>query len=840
MKDYTAYDYQALIERMTNILKDTEGWGDGYQSSTGQTLIQLMADVTDHLHYMLERRTLESFLQTASLRNSIVARASDLGYRPARIKSHTGYLEVELQDENGDPTPAVGEVVLAAMKNITYGDRNFYVSEPAYVAQGQTTATFKIKEGSLKVAEFDLDAGEEVVFPVYENIEEDIFFVYNNGEEYTDVRKLANVNKRALSFLNSSDKCYDVKYGVDGMRIEFGDDNFGKKPTGVVMVYYAELSSIGDPILALGGKFEFAADLVDFQFPSITYKSGVSNITPIVGGSEVEVEAEIMTNATAYHRSNGRAVTNDDYAFWLKESGISDIVDAKCFGEEEFDSLIYNANNVYITYATSTGNALTTLERQDMMDYFQQIKTTQAHVVLNQAKNILLSLDADIVRNKNVPISIAQAYNIIYNFIVSYLAIKEGSIGGFFHLSDLTNALYGLKFNRHGVIYNLIDYVKLSSDVVVPFDFPAKTNECFVEIDPTYVVTNGDKFILNLENLVCMTTVETGDNFQDILTKMRDVIREVTPFDATVQLSGVALDAFGNPIPIEINPLIGYHLLIGVDTPYLSKDEIVSPAVIGSSVIGVETTSPELDVVHYYYSSPAGRRPMIPLRVGTDVVFTAPTDTDVKVYVRTQAKDASTETFFSDLLAGETFTETFTEDHVLIFEYVNASTEDVIVNIHYPDYVGVEYGLRIRAIDNFGTFSINTTSGDLANDISVDYRIKLPISDFYDTTTQSTILNGSLRLASTDGVVIYKDNGSGRFVDNLGAFVESGSIDYKTGVVSLPKTIPATTTSGKYLLIYDQDKFENVVVSSSEVIKFLPPPPSPDSTMFSLSKLKVS
>ena len=120
MLDYTNYDYQALVDRMTEILKDADGWGDAYQSSTGQTLIQLMADVTDHLHYMLERRTLESFLETAKLRSSIVARASDLGYRPERIKSHTGTLEVTLVDDNGDPTPAVGEVNLAAMKGITY------------------------------------------------------------------------------------------------------------------------------------------------------------------------------------------------------------------------------------------------------------------------------------------------------------------------------------------------------------------------------------------------------------------------------------------------------------------------------------------------------------------------------------------------------------------------------------------------------------------------------------------------------------------------------------------------------------------------------------------------
>ena len=223
MKDYTNYDYQALVDRMTEILKDKEGWGDAYQSSTGQTLIQLMADVTDHLHYMLERRTLESFLESAKLRTSVVARASELGYRPDRIKSHTGTLEVTILDNSGSVSTVAGEVNLAAMKKIMYDGRTFYVTAPSSIRQGESKATLRVKEGSLKIKTFDLAAGEEPVFPEYDNIEEDVFFVYNNGEEFFDVRKTDDVNKRALAFLRSDEAFYDIKYGVEGMRIVFGE-----------------------------------------------------------------------------------------------------------------------------------------------------------------------------------------------------------------------------------------------------------------------------------------------------------------------------------------------------------------------------------------------------------------------------------------------------------------------------------------------------------------------------------------------------------------------------------------------------------------------------------------
>lgn len=840
MLDYTNYDYQALVDRMTEILKDKDGWGDAYQSSTGQTLIQLMADVTDHLHYMLERRTLETYLHTAKLRSSIVARASDLGYRPFRIKSHTGFVNVELCDENGDPTPAIGEVEIKAGTYLTYGDRTFFVTEPSHIEQGGTSAIVKIKEGVLTTAVFDLNTNPDVIFDNYTNIDENHFFVYNAGEEYTDVRADNNVNKRSLSFLGSEDRAYDIKYAAEGMRVVFGDGNFGKKPTGEIRIVYSTLESVGDPILTLGSEFVLSDSLVDSNNDLIVYDTRVTNISAISGGVDAEDSASIVSNAAAYHRSNGRAVTNDDYAFWLMQAAIGGIVDAKASGEEEFDSLVYNANNVYLTYATANeGENISTEQRREILEYFENIKTTQAHIVLNKARDVLLRLDVDMVRNKNVPISKSQAYRIVYDFLKEYFRVKKGSIGSSFHVSDLVEALHDIQYVNNGVTYDLVDYVRVDSDIVIPFDYPSKVSECFIEIDPDYVITDGDEFVVNLENVTCLYKIKASDNIRNVLEGMRDVIRELTPYDASVQLSGVALDAFGNPIPIEINPRVGYHLLIGVDTPYLSNTELVKPAVVGSAVVYATFNSPELEINHFYYSTPAGRRPMIPLRVGTEVTFTAPSDSDVKVYTRTDARDPSTEVFHSDLPAGETFNEVFDNDHVLIFSYESDSVEDAIANIKYPTYEGTEYGIRVRTLDNFGMFSVRTTGGDISDYINVDYKIQLPIPDYYQNSTDIAIIAGSVRITDSSEFLLFRDDGEGSILDANGVYT-TGKVDYRTGVVTLPASLPPVTPTGKYLLIYDQDRYESVRVGSSDVIRYILPPLNIDSTVASLSSLKVS
>lgn len=836
MADRTNYDYQSLVTRMTELLESKEGWGDAYQSSMGQTLIQLMADVTDYLHYMLERRVTEGYVTLAKLRSSVVARASELGYRPMRIRGHSGFLELTVVDSEGTPIPVVGEVNIPAMTTVSHEGRDFFLIEPAFIGTGESSTRVRVKEGVMKTDIFNVDEGD-IIFPRYNNIEEDIFFIRNNNEEYLDVKKDSNVNKRALSFVGADDPYYDIKYGVDGMRVVFGDNDFGKKPEGNVSVYYSQLETLGDSILSTDNDFTLNEPLLDFQYPDVQYEYTLKNVSPIVGGSPEEPIDSIRENAAAYHRSNGRAVTNEDYAFWTRTAGFADIVDVRCFGEEEMDSIIYNLNNVYLTYATSTGMELTTDQVQEYIEFLNHVKTTQAHTVLIPARNIGLRLDLDVVKHKNVPISNAQAYSMILNFAKEYLAIEKGSIGGTFQVSDMIDAMYDLKYTRNGITYDLVDYVKIGADGVIPFEFPTKTGECFVSLASEYTPKTGDEFILNLDNITCKTIINGDLPIFDILTEMRDVIRGTTPFKASVEVYGIALDDDGNPLAVEVNPRYGYHLMYGVDTPYFSPNDILKPATVGSALVDVATYSDGFMARQFYYSSPKGRRPMIPLREGTRVVLTAPADTAVNVYTRMDAFDAGTEDFLQVIPAGEMFEMVSDEEHTIIFEYLDDSNTDAVAYVYYADFASASFGIRIGIDDGFGTFEVRATGGDVEEFVRVDYHFQIPVPAFTVSGAGQTVVAGSVRITNHLGHVIFSDNGNGVFLNVAGKKADGGSIDYVTGVVVLPNMNGMT---GKFNILFDQDRFENLSVSSSEVITLIPPPPAIDSTQLSMSTLRIS
>src|SRR5690554_1170896 len=136
--DYTETDYSEILDRITELYRDKEGFTDVYESSTSQTLIQLLADTTDHLMYMLERRAQESFIDTARLESSIRSRASELGYRARRKISSTGTVLLRLVDNDGNNINALGDIIIPAGTALTGSGENFVTTSDVSIPTGSS------------------------------------------------------------------------------------------------------------------------------------------------------------------------------------------------------------------------------------------------------------------------------------------------------------------------------------------------------------------------------------------------------------------------------------------------------------------------------------------------------------------------------------------------------------------------------------------------------------------------------------------------------------------------------------------------------------------------------
>ena len=541
MQDLTRYNYEELVDRITRIYKDKTGSGDGYEGNTGQMLIELLADVTDHLHYMLERRSQESFASIARLESSIFMAASSVGYVPRRNVSARGVLELTLQDTDGNPIPAEYDVNIPYGTIVTFEDEKFIVAEDASVLKGDTTSTIEVMEGVEDSTSFNFSASPyyEDGFFTLENfpvIEEFSLFVSaDGGTQYTYVDETDDSGFRAgaLSFAPKNYPGYDIRFSREGMRVVFGDGRFGRRPSGTVNVNWIRSQGADVSIVQTGLDFAFETETLQDSRSSIPKKNyfySLKNTSPINGGTNTESIEEIRDNIAAYIRSNDRAVTNSDYEFRVRKSGLGGIRDVNVYGERENDSIIFTMNNVYAVYVNEDETPLNASQKNALNEYLDRYKVNTTHIVYKEAVKTPVRLGIDFKRHPALPISNQQLYNYLLSKINEYFAVNEGVIGRDFQYSNFISFLQTMKIVFNNIEYNLTDYVYVTASAFFPFTVPMPAYDGIVELSYDYTIDANDTYSIVVDGVTYSIDVQLNDDVETLVAKMRNKLFANTPY----------------------------------------------------------------------------------------------------------------------------------------------------------------------------------------------------------------------------------------------------------------------------------------------------------------------
>ena len=90
--DYVNYDFESLVTQLQDRISLSDSWKDVFRSSTGQTLLEVMAYVLNAGLYYTERRAVESYLPLARNLSSVKNLVALLNYQPKRKTSAYGTL----------------------------------------------------------------------------------------------------------------------------------------------------------------------------------------------------------------------------------------------------------------------------------------------------------------------------------------------------------------------------------------------------------------------------------------------------------------------------------------------------------------------------------------------------------------------------------------------------------------------------------------------------------------------------------------------------------------------------------------------------------------------------
>jgi uncharacterized phage protein gp47/JayE len=389
--DYTARDFSTLrADLRRRVQTEIPEWQDN-DAAFESVILDMFAYVGDILNFYIDRQAAESFIQTATQRDSILALADMFGYIPSPQTASRGVVRFTRQSAvTGDIAIPAGTQVFSQ----TFGEEPIvFETEADYILDsGNTYEDLNVVEGStVNMEPLGASTGiERQNYPLFRpNVIKDSVRVYtldgppdSNGAptavEWSFINRLIDA-----SFYEQVFTLFTDDNGITHVR--FGDGILGAIPTTgapVVATYrhgFGARGNIGPgAVSSLVAGTELALKI-----------ASVSNAAAFTGGSDVESLESMRRNVPRSLRSLERAVTLEDYGS----------VAVQVPGVAKANANATIPTNVLIYVAPSGGGAPPAQLLTDVEDYLDDRKMVGTTVTAIAATYVPINVTVSLTVN---------------------------------------------------------------------------------------------------------------------------------------------------------------------------------------------------------------------------------------------------------------------------------------------------------------------------------------------------------------------------------------------------------------------------------------------------------
>ena len=360
------------FDSIKNNLKDyfasqTEFTDHDFGGSAISVMLDILAYNTYYNAYYVNMLASESFLDSAQLRDSVVSKASMLGYTPQSSTGAKANVSISVT-----PTDAPASVTIDKYTQFTST-----VNGTAYTfcTSGSTTV---LANGSSYIATgVELTQGTPLTFRYTANTSntEQKFLLPNANtdtdtltvtiqESATDTNTAVYTKATDITTINSTSNVYFINEHTNGQfRVQFGDGVLGRKPTTGNIVLLKALVSEGADVNG-ANTFSAAGTVGGYATSQVTVSNAAS------GGSDRETVESIKFNAPKTYETQNRAVTTDDYKK-IVEGNVSGLDSVSVWGGQDHSTPTFG--KVYVsakpTGATSLSAAQITSIKEAVSSY---------------------------------------------------------------------------------------------------------------------------------------------------------------------------------------------------------------------------------------------------------------------------------------------------------------------------------------------------------------------------------------------------------------------------------------------------------------------------------------
>ena len=360
------------FDSIKNNLKDyfasqAEFTDHDFGGSAISVMLDILAYNTYYNAYYVNMLASESFLDSAQLRDSVVSKASMLGYTPQSSIGAKANVSITV-------TPTDAPATITIDKDTQFTST---VNGTSYVFCTADSTTVTPVNGVYTASGVTLAQGIPLTFRYTANTAntEQKFLLPNANtdmdtltvtiqESASDTNTSVYTKATDITTINSTSNVYFVNEHTNGQyRVQFGDGTLGRKPTTGNIVLLKALVAEGADV---NGANTFSASGTVGGYSTVS----VAVTNAAAGGSDRETLESIKFNAPKTYETQNRAVTTDDYKK-IVEGNVSGLDSVSVWGGQDHSTPTFG--KVFVsakpTGATSLSAAQITSIKESVSSY---------------------------------------------------------------------------------------------------------------------------------------------------------------------------------------------------------------------------------------------------------------------------------------------------------------------------------------------------------------------------------------------------------------------------------------------------------------------------------------
>ena len=441
LTQYTNLDFEEVKVSLREYLRANSNFTDfDFEGSNLSILIDLLAYNTYTTAYNTNMVANEAFIDSATLRENVVALARNIGYVPSSRRAATANITFTVDlGQNSDISSVTLKAGLFGLGDFGNTNYTFCTSEDyiSPVTDDFASFTIPVKQGTYLQKQFVVDSSQPnqrfIIPNAYvdtSTIRVDVRDSVSSGTKktYTQLDNIVGITTSSETYLIQ--EVQDEKY-----ELLFGDGVLGKK--------LENGNSIDVSYLVCDGKggngvanFTFAGKLIDNDGAIIT--SGVSDIITnenARNGAEVENIDTIRNLAPRVYSAQHRAVTANDY-----ESIIPTIFpnaeSVTAYGGEDISPPQYG--KVFLSIKPKNGRFISDFDKRQLINKLKRYSVAGIRQEFVDLKFLYIELDTTVYYNANSILDVNNLKTNIRNSLEIYSKSADlNKFGGRFKYSKI-------------------------------------------------------------------------------------------------------------------------------------------------------------------------------------------------------------------------------------------------------------------------------------------------------------------------------------------------------------------------------------------------------------------